>query len=162
MSSRIRRVSAEARVPGCDCLGRRLDASALRAQREDLTYEETAIEHTLELTQGYPLYLQEYGKHIWNLAHSSPITRTDIDAAAPRAEESLAAGIYEVRIQRATVKERRYLHAMAELGPGPYKVGVVAKAMGSTTTALSTLRQKLLDRGLIHATEDYGFIDFTA
>jgi hypothetical protein len=50
---------------------------------------------------------------------------------------------------------------MAELGPGPYKVGAIAKAMGSTTTALSTVRQKLLDRGLIYATEDYGHVDFT-
>jgi hypothetical protein len=33
--------------------------------------------------------------------------------------------------------------------------------MGSTTTALSTVRQKLLDRGLIYATEDCGHIDFT-
>ena len=33
--------------------------------------------------------------------------------------------------------------------------------MGSTTTALSTVRQKLLDRGLIYATEDYGYLDFT-
>jgi hypothetical protein len=33
--------------------------------------------------------------------------------------------------------------------------------MGSTTTALSTVRQKLLDRGLIYATEDYGHVDFT-
>jgi hypothetical protein len=50
---------------------------------------------------------------------------------------------------------------MAELGAGPYKAGSVASAMGSTTTALSTVRQKLLDRGLIYATEDYGYIDFT-
>lgn len=66
-----------------------------------------------------------------------------------------------MRIQRATVKERPYLRAMAELGSGPYKLGQVAKAMGSTTTALSTVRQKLLDRGLIYATEDYGHVDFT-
>jgi AAA+ ATPase superfamily predicted ATPase len=144
-----------------------LDDSAARAalvvpaEREGATYDEAAIERMLELTQGYPFYLQEFGKHIWNLAASSPITRHDVDSAAPRAEESLDRGIYEVRIQRATVKERRYLRAMAELGPGPYKVGSVAKAMGSTTTALSTVRQKLLDRGLIYATEDYGYIDFT-
>jgi hypothetical protein len=50
---------------------------------------------------------------------------------------------------------------MAELGPGPYKVGAIAKAMGSTTTALPTIRQSLLDRGLIYATEDYGHVDFT-
>jgi hypothetical protein len=50
---------------------------------------------------------------------------------------------------------------MAELGPGPYKVGAIAKAMGSSTTALWTVRQRLLDRGLIYATEDYGYVDFT-
>jgi len=33
--------------------------------------------------------------------------------------------------------------------------------MGTTTTTLSTIRQKLLDRGLIYATEDYGYLDFT-
>lgn len=144
-----------------------LDATAARAalvlpaEREGAAYEEEAVKRTLELTQGYPFYIQEFGKRIWNLARSSPVTRRDVENAAPRAEESLDRGIYEVRIQRATVKERRYLRAMAELGAGPYKVGAVAKAMGSTTTALSTVRQKLLDRGLIYATEDYGYVDFT-
>ncbi len=136
-------------------------ALVLPAEREGANFDEHAIERTLELTQGYPFYIQEFGKHIWNLAASSPITHDDVDRAAPRAEESLDRGIYEVRIQRATAKERRYLRAMAELGAGPYKVGAVAKTMGSTTTALSTVRQKLLDRGLIYATEDYGHVDFT-
>ena len=136
-------------------------ALVLPAEREGAAFEQGAVQRTLELTQGYPFYVQEFGKHIWNLARSSPITRADVDRAAPRAEESLDRGIYEVRIQRATGKERRYLRAMAELGPGPYRVGAVASAMGSTTTALSTVRQKLLDRGLIYATEDYGYLDFT-
>lgn len=151
------------RFPHIGALDERAATSALvvPAEREGATYDEGAVQRTLELTQGYPFYLQEYGKHIWNLAPSSPITEGDIETAAPRAEESLDRGIYEVRIQRATVKERRYLRAMAELGAGPYRVGAVAKAMGSTTTALSTVRQKLLDRGLIYATEDYGHVDFT-
>lgn len=136
-------------------------ALVVPAEREGASYDEAAITQTLELTQGYPFYIQEFGKHIWNLAPSSPITLADVERAGPRAEESLDRGIYEVRIQRATAKERRYLRAMADLGSGPYKVGAVAKAMGSTTTALSTVRQRLLDRGLIYATEDYGHVDFT-
>lgn len=136
-------------------------ALALPAEREGATYEKNAIRRALALTRGYPFYIQEYGRHIWNIASASPITVEDVEEAAPRAEEALDHGLYEVRIQRATQKERRYLRAMAELGQGPYKVGAVAKAMGSTTTALSTIRQKLLDRGLIYATEDYGHIDFT-
>jgi hypothetical protein len=136
-------------------------ALVVPAEREGAAYDEAAIALTLELTQGYPFYIQEYGKHIWNLARSSPIAPEDVALARPRAEDALDRGIYEVRIQRATQKERRYLRAMAELGSGPYKVGAVANAMGSTTTALSTIRQKLLDRGLVYATEDYGHIDFT-
>lgn len=144
-----------------------LEGSAARAalvvpaEREGVDYEEQAVDRALELTQGYPFYLQEFGKHIWNLAPGSPVTIQNVEDALPRAEESLDRGIYEVRIQRATAKERRYLRAMAELGAGPYKAGSVASAMGSTTTALSTVRQKLLDRGLIYATEDYGYVDFT-
>lgn len=136
-------------------------ALVVPAEREGATYSEAAIQRTLALTRGYPFYIQAFGKHIWNLAPASPITENDVDAAAPRAEESLDRSIYEVRIQRATVKERRYLRAMAELGPGPYQVGAVARIMGSTTTALSTLRQRLLDKGLVFATEDHGYIDFT-
>jgi AAA ATPase domain len=144
-----------------------LDDSAARAalvvpaEREGATFEPGAVARTLELTQAYPFYLQEFGKHIWNLAPASPITRADVDRAAPRAVQALDRGLYEVRIQRATLKERKYLRAMAELGAGPYKAGAVAKAMGTTTTTLSTIRQKLLDRGLIYATEDYGYVDFT-
>jgi hypothetical protein len=136
-------------------------ALVIPAEREGALYEDEAVNRALEFTQGYPFYLQEFGKHIWNLAPSTPITAGDVERAAPRAEESLDRGIYEVRIQRATAKERRYLRAMAELGTGPYKAGAVATAMGSTTTALSTVRQKLLDRGLIYATEDYGYVHFT-
>ena len=33
--------------------------------------------------------------------------------------------------------------------------------MGATTTGLSTVRQRLLDRGPTYATEDYGYVDFT-
>jgi hypothetical protein len=137
------------------------DALVLPAEREGASYEEGAVRLTLELTQGYPFYIQEFGKHIWNLAKASPITRDDVDAATRRAEEALDQGIYEVRIQRAAAKERRYLRAMAELGSGPYRVGAVATKMASTTTALSTVRQKLLDRGLVYATADYGYVDFT-
>jgi hypothetical protein len=136
-------------------------ALVVPAEREGAAFEPDAVTRTLELTQAYPFYLQEFGKHIWNLAPASPITRADVDRAGPRAEEALDRGLYEVRIQRATLKERKYLRAMAELGAGPYKAGAVAKAMGTTTTTLSTIRQKLLERGLIYATEDYGYVDFT-
>ncbi len=70
--------------------------------------------------------------------------------------------MYEVRIQRATDAERRYMGAMAELGTGPYRSGEIARKLGKSTTSLSPVRRDLLEKGLVYATEDYGYIDFTA
>jgi hypothetical protein len=131
------------------------------AKQRGAAYRADALDRMLELTQGYPFYLQEFGKHVWNVANTSPITLADVELATPIAVAALDQTIYEVRIQRATEKERRYMRAMAEMGPGPYKAGRIAAKMGDKTTNLSRVRQSLLDKGLIYATEDYGFLDFT-
>jgi hypothetical protein len=131
------------------------------ARQRQIAYEERASARALAWTEGYPFYIQQLGKHAWNLARASPITRRDVDAAIPRAQAALDASIYEVRIQRATNEERRYLRAMAELGEGPYRSGQVAAMLGRTTPAVSMTRARLIEKGLIYATEDYGHVDYT-
>lgn len=140
------------------------DASAALvepARQRDVGYTPEAIALALSWTGGYPFYIQQLGKHAWNLAASTPITRAVVEAAMPAAQAALDRSIYEVRIQRATDKERRYMRAMAELGSGPYKSGAVAAKLGRKTSELSMIRQRLIDRGLVYATEDYGYVDFT-
>lgn len=131
------------------------------ARHKGVEYAEDAVELALSWTGGYPFYIQQLGKHVWNLADRSPIATTNIEAAMPAAQAALDTSIYELRIQRATDQERRYMRAMAELGEGPYKSGAVAAALGRTTAAVSMIRQRLLDKGLVYATEDYGYVDFT-
>jgi Mn-dependent DtxR family transcriptional regulator len=79
----------------------------------------------------------------------------------PIAQAALDASIYEVRIQRVSNHERRYMGAMAELGEGPYRSGDVAATLGRRTSEVSMTRQRLIDKGLVYATEDYGHVDFT-
>lgn len=131
------------------------------ARQQDVEYEDAAVAAALSWTGGYPFYIQQLGKHAWNLAEKSPITKADVDGAIPIAQNALDASIYEVRIQRAAEQERRYMRAMAELGDGPYRTGAVAAKLNRTTSEVSMLRQRLIDRGLIYATEEYGHIDFT-
>lgn len=52
------------------------------------------------------------------------------------------------------------MRAMARLGSGPYKSGAVAAKLGRKTSEVSMIRQLLLDKGLIYATENYGYVDF--
>jgi hypothetical protein len=131
------------------------------ARQQHVEYDPEAIDLALAWTGGYPFYIQQLGKHAWNFANASPITTADVEAAMPAAQQALDSSIYEVRIQRATDQERRYMRAMAELGSGPYKSGDVAAKLGRKTSEVSVVRQRLLDKGLVYATEDYGYVDFT-
>lgn len=131
------------------------------ARAQGVDYEDDAVDLALEWTDGYPFYIQQIGKHAWNQAAASPITRADVEEALPAAQAALDRAIYEVRVQRATASERKYMRTMAELGEGPYQSGAVARKLGQRSTAVSTVRQRLIDKGLIYATEDYGYVDFS-
>jgi hypothetical protein len=138
-----------------------ISAFADPARRQEVDFTDGAIDLALKWTGGYPFYIQQLGKHAWNIADEQPIGVETIEAAIPAARAALDKSIYEVRFQRATEGERRYMRAMAQLGEGPYRSGRVAEAWGGTTTGASPTRQQLLSKGLIYATEDFGFIDFT-
>jgi hypothetical protein len=131
------------------------------ACRQGVAYEHGALQRVLEWTQGYPFYIQQLGKHAWNLADSSPITLGNVEQAIPVAQEALDTSTYEIRAQRATAEERRYTRAMAEQGKGPYRSGQIAANLGRKTGEVSMVRQHLIDKGLVYATEEYGHIDFT-
>lgn len=131
------------------------------ARQRSVEFEPGAVALALEWTAGYPFYIQQLGKHAWNIANDRVITTADVESAIPVAQAALDSSIYEVRIQRATADERRYMRAMAELGTGPYKSGSVAAKLGRKTAELSMVRQRLLDKGLVYATEEFGHVDFT-
>ncbi|MDP9187678.1 MAG: ATP-binding protein [Actinomycetota bacterium] len=131
------------------------------ARQQRVKYESEAVARALDWTAGYPFYIQQLGKHAWNTAHKSPITLENIEAAIPVAQEALDSSLYEVRAQRATPAERQYMRAMAELGAGPYRSGAVATKLGKSSAALSQLRDRLISKGLIYATEDFGHLDFS-
>lgn len=144
-----------------------LDQNAARAaltepaHQHRVRFAANAVARALEWTAGYPFFIQQLGKHAWNAAQKSPITLRDVETAIPRAQEALDSSLYEVRVQRATPAERRYMRAMAELGSGPYRSGAVASKLGKSAAALSQLRDRLISKGLIYATEDFGHIDFS-
>jgi hypothetical protein len=128
---------------------------------EGARWQEDAIDAVVDITEGYPYFLQEFAKQAWNVARGPHmITRADVDAAAPIAIDELDTGFFRVRIDRTTDGERSYLRAMASLGCGPYQSGDVAAALGKTTTQVGPHRDTLIKRGLCFSPR-YGVIDFT-
>jgi hypothetical protein len=100
-------------------------------------------------TRDYPYFLQEWGKHAWDAASQSPITLADVGRASVSAIAALDGSFFRVRLDRLTPVERRYLRAMAELGPGPHRSGDIAASLGREVTALAPTRSQLIAKGMV-------------
>jgi hypothetical protein len=108
-----------------------------------------ALDHIVVETRGYPYFLQEWGKHSWDAADASPITIADVEMASTTAVAALDESFFRVRFDRLTPAERRYLRAMAALGPGPHRSGDISEALGRPVTALGPTRNNLIAKGMI-------------
>lgn len=84
------------------------------ASEEGCAFTAEALDAMYAVTAGYPYFIQAYGKVVWDVAPTSPITAEDIRVAAPEAESELAVGFFGSRFERATPAEREYLRAMAD------------------------------------------------
>ncbi len=129
---------------------------------EQVTFSPEALDTLHRLTDGYPYFIQAYGKATWDLAAGSPVQTEDVLAAAPEAEDELAVGFFGARYERATPAERDYLHAMAEAAPGdgPVSTAAVASVSGRRPQSLSPARDALIKKGLVYAAER-GRVAFT-
>ena len=120
-----------------------------------------AADEVLRLSAGYPYFLQEYGRELWNAAETSPITMVDVDEVSDLVQEQLARTFYGTRFDLASDAEQRYLAAMASLGQAPYATAAVARAWGAENQRqTSPHRDSLIQKGLIWSPRR-GQVDFT-
>lgn len=127
------------------------DAIRLPIEREGETIDESALVAIIDQTQGYPYFLQEWGKHSWDAADEAPITQGDVEIATRSALAELDASFFRVRFDRLTPAEKRYLRAMATLGAGPHRSGDVAEAMGVKVSSVAPTRNSLITKGMLYS-----------
>ena len=119
------------------------------AQDEGAEYESEALDRIVEQTQGYPYFIQEWGKHTWDGAETSPFTTADVESASNIAIAALDESFFRVRFDRTTPTEKIYLRAMAELGPGPHRSGDIADILGKKVESASPTRSNLIGKGMV-------------
>jgi len=124
-------------------------AIALPARQQQVEFAAGALERIVHETQGYPYFLQEWGKHVWDTASASPITLHDVEQASDVAVVALDESFFRVRFDRLTPTEKRYLRAMSGLGAGPHRSGDIADVLGRKVTALGPTRSQLIGKGMV-------------
>lgn len=136
-------------------------ALAEPAAREGVAFDAEALEEAVRFTEGYPYFLQVFGDHVWRYAEATPVQPAEVQRVAPLVRDSLDRGFFVFRTDRLPVAQRRYLRAMAELGPGEHASGTVASTLGMRSSAQAgQTRDALIRKGLIYSPR-LGYAAFT-
>jgi len=130
------------------------------AKHESVSFEPEALREIVSKTSGYPYFLQEWGKHAWDVAERSPINFANAKEATNRALEELDASFFRVRLDRLTGAEKNYIRAMAELGAGTHRSGDIAACLGRKVESVAPTRSSLIRKGMIYA-PNHGDTAFT-
>ena len=125
-----------------------------------VSFEGAAVEEILRITQRYAYFLQEWAYVSWNLSENNRITYGDVIGAHEEATKRLDQSFFRMRLERTSKVEKRYMRAMAELGPGPNRSGEIAAEYGAKVTTLAPARSSLIAKGMIYS-PSYGDTEFT-
>ena len=123
-------------------------------------FEPGALNAIVEVTKGYPYFLQEWGYQVWNHALASPITQATVTESSALVSRRLDENFFRVRYDRLTPREKMYLRAMAELGAGPYRTGDIADTMKVKINTLGPVRSSLIKKGMVYS-PSHGDMAFT-
>lgn len=124
-------------------------AIAKPAADEGVEIEAPALDAIVHQTRCYPYFLQEWGKHVWDVSKESPITFADVEIASKQAVAALDGSFFLVRFDRLTPSEKKYVRAMASLGAGPHRSGDIANELKRQVSSLAPTRNQLIAKGMI-------------
>lgn len=127
------------------------DALQRPIEREGASIDPDALAEIVAQTLGYPYFLQEWGKHSWDVATASVITLADVRRAGVEALAELDNSFFGFRFDRLTQGEKRYLRALADLGPGSHRSRDIAERLGRKVNTTAPMRSFLITKGVLYS-----------
>lgn len=141
------------------------EADAIKALQEPMqaagvAFDAAALQEIFRNTGGYPYFLQEWGYQAWNHAERSPVTLDVVKECSATVSRRLDENFFRVRFDRLTPREKQFLRAMAELGPGPLRTGDIADKLQAKINLLGPVRASLIKKGMVYS-PSHGDMAFT-
>ena len=135
-------------------------AITIPAKELNVHYTTEAVAEIINITKGYPYFIQELCSTIWENHSARQIGIETVCANVDPTNAKLDAGFFHVRYDRCTETEKSFMAAMVKCGELPCTIANVAQVMARKVSSISIFRSNLISKGLIYAT-NYGEVDFT-
>jgi hypothetical protein len=132
------------------------------AAAQQVSWERDAGQFVLDESGGYPYFLQQFGKTVWDAAAGpDTITLEDATIGVTEGQQQLDVGFYSSRWERATEAEREFLRAMAPDDGAPSRIADVTERLGKPSSrSLGPARASLIAKGIVYSPE-HGMIAYT-
>ena len=127
------------------------EAIRLPIEREEELIAAEAVAAILQSTQGYPYFLQEWGKHSWQVAPQSPINAEDVAIAGLAAVAELDASFFRVRFDQLAPSESGISARWPNSDQGRTDLGTSPINWASEVTTVAPTRNGLIRKGMLYS-----------
>ena len=136
------------------------DAICKPAKKLDVSYDEAAVEKIIDITKGYPFFVQQLCQIVFQKKKGNMIDISDVKDSISEFFDILDSGFFKVRYERCTESDKKFFFAMVACNKLPCTISNVAMIMNRQVKSISTARAQLINKGIIYAVK-YKELDFT-
>ena len=126
----------------------------------NVKYCDKAINKIIEVTEGYPFFIQQLCQIVFQNVDSKVISDIDVENNLEEFFEKLDTGFFKLRYERCSAAEKKFIFAMVKCGELPCTIVNIAEIMKKSINSISTARAQLINKGIIYPVK-YRELDFT-
>ena len=130
------------------------------AKKFNIIYAHEATNKIVEITKGYPFFIQQLCKIVYDKTNKDVIELSDVENCIDEFLSSLDEGFFKSRYDRCAESDKKFIFAMVECGELPCTISNVAHNLNKTVGSISTTRAQLISKGIIYPVR-YKELDFT-
>lgn len=130
------------------------------AKKFNVKYTTEAVERIVEMTKGYPFFIQQLCQIVYKNTDRDLIETTDVECNIDEFLDTLDHGFFKARYERCAESDKKFIFAMVECGELPCTISNVAYNLGKDVSSISTTRAQLINKGIIYPVR-YKELDFT-
>ena len=130
------------------------------AKKFNIIYAHEATNKIVEITKGYPFFIQQLCKIVYDKTNKDVIELSNVENCIDEFLSSLDERFFKSRYERCAESDKKFIFAMVECGELPCTISNVAHNLNKTVGSISTTRAQLISKGIIYPVR-YKELDFT-
>lgn len=125
-----------------------------------VSYTKEAINDIINITKGYPFFIQQFCQIVYNNVNDKIIQKMDVEKNVDEFFEVLDIGFFRVRYERCSDGEKKFIFAMAKCGELSCTISNIGKQLNKKVRTISPTRAQLINKGIIFSVR-HSELDFT-